>query len=149
MNMQYFWFFLALALALGFQLYLTAQQSKHFMAEVRRLRQNGTVAIGLGGRKWLGRKAYVALSVDPSRRVIEAVVLRGITQFARPKPAPHLVGWTTKRLAGKASVPGADKIERAAARQAAETLNASGGWQPTGGAVQGKESARTASKLGQ
>jgi hypothetical protein len=59
------------------------------------------------------------------------------------------VGWTTKRLAGKASVPGSDSIERAAARQAAETLNASGGWQPTGGVGQGKEGARPASKLAQ
>lgn len=144
---QYFWFFLALAAALATQMYFAARQSKVFMSEVRRLRGRGRVAIGLGGRKWLGRKAYVALSVDESQRVVDAVLLRGVTQFARPKPAEHLVGWTTKRLAGKASVPGADKIERAAARQAAVTLNTSGGWQPTGGVVRGKEQARPASNI--
>lgn len=144
---EYFWFFLALALALAAQMFFAARQSKAFMAEVRRLRGRGTVAIGLGGRKWVGRKAYVALAVDESQRVVDAVLLRGLTQFARPKPAEHLVGWTVKRLAGKASVPGADTIERAAARQAAVTLNASGGWQPTGGVAKGKEQALPVSNI--
>ena len=145
---EYFWFFLALALALGGQTYLSARQAKSLMAEVARMRGTGTVAIGLGGRKWLGRKAYVALCVDSGRRVTDAVVLRGVTQFARPRPAEYLVGCTTKRLAGTADVPGADTIERQAARQAAQTLNASGGWQPTGGVRRGEEGVRTASNLG-
>jgi hypothetical protein len=76
--------------------------------------------------------------------VVDALVLRGITQFARPRRADRLVGVTTRTLAGQASVPGVDAIERAAARQAAETLNASGGWQPTGGVEKGKESVQPA-----
>jgi len=150
---SYFWFFLALALAMGVQLYYTAQQTKRFMGEVRRLRGQGTTAIGLGGRKWLGRKVYVALAVDengPDGCVVDAVVLRGITQFAKPKPAPYLVGRTTAYLVDEATdVDGADALARAAARHAAQTLSASGGWQPTGGAGQGKEEARPVSSLGQ
>jgi DNA-binding transcriptional regulator of glucitol operon len=145
---EYFWFFLALAVALGGQVYLSARQAKSLMTEVARLRRSGRVAIGLGGRKWLGRKAYVALCMDSNRRVIDAVVLRGLTQFARPRPAEYLVGLTTKRLAASGDVPGADTIERQAARQAAQTLNASGGWQPTGGVKRGEEGVRTASNLG-
>jgi DNA-binding transcriptional regulator of glucitol operon len=140
---QAFWFFVAIAIMLALQLYGASRQSRAFMAQVMALRASGRVAIGLGGKRWLGRKAYVALAVQDAR-VVEAVVLRGLTQFARAKPAPQLVGHTLNKLAGKRSIPGIDAIERAAARQAAETLKASGGWQPTGGATQGKESVKSA-----
>jgi glucitol operon activator protein len=146
---QYFWFFLALALMLAAQLYLTALQSKAFMRTVRELRRKGSVAIGLGGRKFLGRRAYVALAADRDGRVVDAVVLRGITQFARPKPLPQVVGLRVRRLAGPKPIDGCDAIERAAARQAAQTLNTSGGWQPTGGVAEGKEDAAPVSALGQ
>jgi DNA-binding transcriptional regulator of glucitol operon len=141
---QYFWFFAALAVMLGLQLYGAARQSKTFLAQVMALRARGNVAIGLGGRKLLGRKAYVALAMGRDGRVVDALVLRGITQFAKARPAPRLVGVSTSKLAGKAAIPGVDAIERAAARQAATTLNASGGWQPTGGVDQGKESVQPA-----
>lgn len=140
---QYFWFFLVIALALAVQIYYTGVQSKALMAEVRALRARGTVSVGVGGRRYIGRRAYVAIAVAPDGRVVDAIVLRGITQFARPKPAPKLVGATLKKLIGKSSLPGVDAIERAAARQAAELMNASGGWQPTGGA-KGKESVQPA-----
>jgi DNA-binding transcriptional regulator of glucitol operon len=146
---EYFWFFLALALAMALQLYYTAQQTKRFMAEVRRLRGSGRVSIGLGGRKWLGRKVYVALAADADGLVVDAILLRGLTHLAKPRPAPRLVGRTTTELASDTAVEGVGTLERQAARQAAETLNASGGWQPTGGAVQGKEDVRPLSSLGQ
>jgi DNA-binding transcriptional regulator of glucitol operon len=145
---QYFWFFLAIAVAMGLQLYFTALQSKAFMGKVMALRAKGSVAIGLGGRRYIGRRAYVALAMDGEGRVVEALRLRGITQFARAKPAPRLVGVTIKRLAGDGPIPGIDAIDRAAARQAAQTLNTSGGWQPTGGVEKGKEGARPAPSLG-
>jgi DNA-binding transcriptional regulator of glucitol operon len=139
---QFFWFFLAIAIMLGLQLYGASRQSRSFLAQVMALRSQGNVAIGLGGRKFLGRKAYVALAVRDGR-VVDALVLRGLTQFARGKQAERFVGLTTRKLAGDASIPGIDAIERAASRQAAQTLNASGGWQPTGG-EKGKESVQPA-----
>ena len=143
----YFWFFLVLAAAMGLQLWLAAIQSKAFMRAVRALRSQGYVAIGLGGRKTFGRRAYVALAADSGGRVVDAVVLRGITQFARPRPLPAVVGLRLGLLAGDRAVDGISTLERAAARQAAQTLNTSGGWRPTGGAEDGKEGARTRSAL--
>ena len=144
---QYFWFFLALAVMLGLQLYLAARQSKVFMASVRELRGKGSVAIGVGGRTFLGRRAYVALAAGRDGRVVDAVVLRGITQFARPRPLPRVVGLRVRRIAGPNAIEGCDAIERAAARQAAQTLNTSGGRQPAGGAEDGKEGAKPRSLL--
>lgn len=141
---QYFWFFLAIAAALAVQIYFTGVQSKAFMAAIRQLRSKGRVSVGVGGRRYIGRRAYIGIAVDENNRVVDALVLRGVTQLARPRPAPRLVGLTVAKLAGKASLPGVDAIERAAARQAAELMSASGGWQPTGGAEKGKESVRRA-----
>jgi DNA-binding transcriptional regulator of glucitol operon len=140
---DYFWFFVPLAAAMALQLWSASRQSKDFLAQVNALRAEGTVAVGLAGRRLVGRKAYVALA-SREGRVTAALVLRGLTTFARGRPAPALVGLTTRTLAGQTSVPGVDALERAAARQAARTLNASGGWQPTGGVEQGRESARPA-----
>ena len=140
---QYFWFFTAVAIMLALQLWGASKQSKAFLKQALDLRAQGNVAIGLGGRKLFGRKAYVALAARDGK-VVDAVVLRGLTQFARGKQAPHIVGQSVKKLAGEASIPGIDAIERAGARQAAQTLNASGGWQPTGGVEQGKESVQPA-----
>jgi DNA-binding transcriptional regulator of glucitol operon len=140
---QYFWFFVALAAALALQLWAASRQTRAFMAQVTRMRAKGTVAIGLGGRKLLGRKVYVALAAQDGR-VVDALVLRGLTMWARGKRAERLVGLSTRKLSGDAPIPGVGELERAAARQAAQTLNASGGWQPTGGVMKGKESAQPA-----
>ena len=148
MNMQYFWFFLAIAVALGLQLVFSARQAKAFMAAVRSIRGKGRrVGIGMGGRKTFGRRLYVAVAADQAGRVVDAIVLRGLTQFARPKPLPALVGHRLGMLAGPSDVPGCDAMERDAARQAAQTLNTSGRRQPAGGAEDGKEGAKTRSLL--
>lgn len=140
---EYGLFFGALAAAMALQLWSAAGQSKAFLRAVNGMRAQSTVAIGLGGRKLIGRKAYVALAVKDGR-IVDALVLRGLTTFARQKHAPAYVGMSLKKLAGDSAVPGLDAIERQAARQAAQTLSASGGWQPTGGVEQGKESAQPA-----
>jgi DNA-binding transcriptional regulator of glucitol operon len=140
---EYGLFFGALAAAMALQLWSASRQSKDFLAQVNQLRGRGTVAVGLGGRRLIGRKAYVALAAREGR-VVDALVLRGLTTFARGKQAERYVGLTLRKLAGDASIPGIDAIERQAARQAAQTLNASGGWQPTGGVEQGKEKAQPA-----
>jgi glucitol operon activator protein len=141
---EYFWFFIGIALLLAVQLYYAAVQSKAFMAAVTQLRGKGAVAIGLGKpKRWFGRKAYVALAQGKDGSVVDAIVLRGITTFARPKPLTELIGVPIELLAGDDDLPGCSRLLRSAARQAAQTLNTSGGWQPTGG-VEGKESAQPA-----
>jgi glucitol operon activator protein len=146
--MQYFWFFLAIAGALGLQLFFSARQAKAFMAGVRSIRGKGRrVGIGMGGRKTFGRRLYVAVAADSAGRVVDAIELRGITQFARPKPLPALVGHRLGMLAGPSDIPGCDSLERDAARQAAQTLNTSGGRQPAGGAEDRKEAAPLRSLL--
>lgn len=142
-----FWFFVALVAAMSGQIYLSARQGKALMAAVRELRGKGRVAIGLGGRRSFGRRVYVALAADVGGRVVDAVVLRGLTQFARPRPLPAMVGHRLGMLAGPNDVDGCGPLERAAARQAAQTLNTSGGWRPTGGAEDGKEGAQPRSAL--
>lgn len=157
--MIYLKFFIAIALALSVQLFLTARQSQAFMRQVTELRRHGRVAIGLGRRHWFGRKVYVALAATSNGRVTHAILLRGVTQFARAKPAPNLVGVTLRTLASEKPVPGCGRLERAAAQQAATTLRGSpepptgspeprstaGGWHPTGGADQGREGAQSVS----
>lgn len=136
---RWLWFFLLIAVAMGLQLMLTGRQVMAFTRKVHELRQHGRVAIGLGGRKWWGRKVYVALAVDDHGEVVRAIRLRGITQLAHAKPAPHYTGLTLAHLAGDGVVPGCGEIERAAARQAAQTLSAADGWPTADGAPRGRE----------
>jgi DNA-binding transcriptional regulator of glucitol operon len=140
--MTMFAFFVALAVAMGLQLWLTSRQSRAFMLQVTAMRRSGRVAVGVGGRRWLGRKAYVALAFDARDRVVEAIVLRGLTQFAQARPAQYLIGVPLRTLSGDRAVAGCDAIERAAVRQAAQALSAAGGLQPTSGATEGKEAAQ-------
>jgi DNA-binding transcriptional regulator of glucitol operon len=139
MSDQWLWVFVLIAVAMGLQLMLTARQAMAFTRAVHELRRSGTVAIGLHGRRWWGRKVYVALAVDPESIVARAIRLRGITQFAHAKPAPHYTGLTVSYLAGQGVVPGCGDIERAAARQAAQTLSAAGGSPTADGATKGRE----------
>ena len=139
MTDRWLWFFVLIALAMGLQLMLTARQAMAFTRSVHDLRLSGRVAIGLSGRKWWGRKVYVALAVDPDDIVVRAIRLRGLTQFAHSKPAPRYTGLTVSYLAGDGVVPGCGDIERAAARQAAQTLSAAGGSPTADGATKGRE----------
>jgi DNA-binding transcriptional regulator of glucitol operon len=139
MSDQWLWVFVLIAIAMGLQLMLTARQAMAFTRAVHELRQSGTVAIGLSGRRWWGRKVYVALAVDRENIVVRAIRLRGLTQFAHAKPAPHYTGLTVDYLAGDGVVLGCGDIERAAARQAAQTLSAAGGSPTADGATKGRE----------
>jgi DNA-binding transcriptional regulator of glucitol operon len=139
MSDQWLWVFVLIAVAMGLQLMLTARQAMAFTRSVHELRQSGRVAIGLSGRRWWGRKIYVALAVDPQDEVVRAIRLRGLTQFAHAKPAAHYTGLTVEHLAGEDLVRGCGDLERAAARQAARTLSAAGGMPTADGATKGRE----------
>lgn len=122
--MTLFAIFAAIAACWAVQLFFTWRQAQRFMAAVRRLREAGTVSIGVGGKRYRGGRAYVAIAVDPAGTVVGALRLRGVTVFARPKPAKEIVGCPVRRLLGTGVLPGLRANEREAARCAARMVPA-------------------------
>lgn len=104
------------------QTLFTYRQSMAFRRRANELRGLGTVTIGAGGRRYRGGQAFVALALDDECRVSAALVLRGWTTFARPRPLPAAVGQRAKKLAGPAEISGLVPAERAATREAARLL---------------------------
>jgi glucitol operon activator protein len=102
------------------QAYFTYRQSQAFRRATVALRDHGTVSVGVGGRRYRGGRAFVALAFDPSGRVQDAIVLRGFTTFARPTAFPSAHGLRASRLAGDDDLPGLRSNERDACRQAAQ-----------------------------
>jgi glucitol operon activator protein len=127
------WYILLIAAVVGgwmVQLYFTYRQSVAFMADVRRLRQSGTVSIGIGGKRYRGGRAYVAIAVKDGI-VQDALTLSGWTTFARARPLPDLIDWKVSQVKGDREIPGLSTQQRLAARQAAELLKREGSPTPT------------------
>jgi glucitol operon activator protein len=101
------------------QLYLSYQQSMAFNRQVLQLRRSGTVSVGLGGKRYRGGRAYVAIAVDDHGIVRDAISLRGFTTFARPRPAPPLFDLKVNAVRGERDIPHLSRQQREAARQAA------------------------------
>lgn len=101
------------------QLYLTYQQSMAFNRQVLQLRRSGTVSVGLGGKRYRGGRAYVAIAVDDHGIVRDAISLRGFTTFARARPAPPLFDLKANVVRGERDIPQLSRQQREAARQAA------------------------------
>ncbi len=59
------------------QLYLSYQQSMSFNRQVTALRRDGTVSVGVAGRRFRGGRAFVAIAVDDHGIVRNAISLRG------------------------------------------------------------------------
>jgi DNA-binding transcriptional regulator of glucitol operon len=106
------------------QSYLAYRQSQGFMGAVRVLRSKGRVSIGVGGRRYLGGRAYVAIAVDDHGKVADALTLSGLTTFARPRKVSALLGVKVNQLKGDREIPGLSSQQREAARQAATLLKA-------------------------
>lgn len=105
------------------QNFMTFRQATAFSKSVHDIRTAGrTTGIGVGGRRYRGGRAYVAIAVDDRSVVRQALTLQGFTTFARATPLPEVVGLTAARLAGDAAIPGLSKAQRAAATQAAEIM---------------------------
>jgi len=117
-------FYLLGAVVIGWlgQLYTTYRQAMDFNRQVRTMRPFGTVSVGVGGRRYRGGRAYVAIAVDDAGIVRRAVSLSGFTTFARGREVPGLSGRRVNLLAGERSIEGLSKAQRAAARQAATLL---------------------------
>ena len=106
------------------QLWLSYRQSMSFNDDVRRLRHSGTVSVGVGGRRYRGGRAFVALAYDERGVVADAISLSGFSNAARAKPLPAVFGLKVNQLKGDRDVPGLSKPQREAVRQSAELLRA-------------------------
>ena len=82
-----------------FQLWFAYKQSKIFQDDIRGLRKQGTMAVGLGGRRYRGGRAFVALTADDNGIVKDGLVLRGFTIFARSKQLSAYTGFSIKEIA--------------------------------------------------
>jgi DNA-binding transcriptional regulator of glucitol operon len=103
-----------------FQLYLSYRQGVAFTTDARTLRAAGTVSIGVGGNRYRGGRAYVAIAFDDRGIVRDAISLSGWTTFARAKALPQIVGLRLNVLRGERDIDGVSSPQRKAARQAAE-----------------------------
>jgi len=104
------------------QTYLTYRQSMAFNRQVAGLRSRGTISVGVGGNRYRGGRAFVAIVVDDRGIVRDAVVLSGWTTFSRGRSLPALQGVRLNKIRGDAPLPGLTKPQRAAARHAAELV---------------------------
>lgn len=107
------------------QMFFTWQQAQRFMASVRTLRTKGTVAIGVGGRRYRGGRAYVALASKGDGKVADALTLSGFTVISKPQNLPTLVGLDLDALANAGAPESLKPKFREAATQAAKTLTES------------------------
>lgn len=119
-------FIIIAALVAGWlvQIYFTYRQSMAFNDEVRTLRASGTVSVGAGGNRYKGRRSFVAIAVDETGVVRDAITLGGLTTFARSKPLPGLFDVKVSVLKGDRALPHVSSSQRLAARQAAELYDA-------------------------
>lgn len=76
------------------QLALAYMQAKRFQADLSSLRKLGTVAVGMGGRRYRGGRAFVALTVDGNEIVQDGLVLKGFTVFAKSRKLYNYIGFS-------------------------------------------------------
>jgi len=117
-----FWLLAAVVIGWVGQMYTTYRQTMAFNHQVRAMRPFGTISVGVGGRRYRGGRAFVAIAVDESGVVRRALSLSGFTTFARGREVPRLSGLRVNVLAGERSIEGLSKPQRLAARQAAVLL---------------------------
>ncbi|CAB4566995.1 MAG: hypothetical protein F2563_00250 [Actinobacteria bacterium] len=104
-----------------FQLYFAAKQSMRFSKSLREIRAMGRTAVGIGGFRYRGGRAFVALS-EKNGITVGAKVLVGWTVFASPVDYPQLVGKPLTALANGEQMDTLRKKVQDAAKMAAEVL---------------------------
>ena len=102
------------------QAYFTYRQSMAFNKQVMTLRNQGTVSVGVAGKRYRGGRAYVAMAIDEHGIVRDALTLTGWTTFSRGKRLDGLVGLKTNRIVDTLPLPGLTKQQQEAARQAVD-----------------------------
>jgi len=108
-----------------FQLWFAYRQSKNFQEDLRSLRKLGTMAVGMGGRRYRGGRAFVALTADENGIVKDGRVLRGFTVFARSKQLSAFTGFPIGQIASGDRVAEGEKkkVNEAAANSARYILD--------------------------
>jgi DNA-binding transcriptional regulator of glucitol operon len=108
-----------------FQLWFAYRQSKNFQEDLRSLRKLGTMAVGMGGRRYRGGRAFVALTADENGIVKDGRVLRGFTVFARSKQLSAYTGFPIGQIASGDRVAEGEKkkVSEAAANSARYILD--------------------------
>jgi DNA-binding transcriptional regulator of glucitol operon len=103
------------------QLILTYKQAMKFNDSLKALRAQGESAVGMGGKRYRGGRAFVAIARQGDT-VVDARVMTGWTVFAGPKPFPALIGLSLTELAGDGDISQLSRKVRSAAQMAASTL---------------------------
>ncbi len=101
---------------------LTMRQVMVFRKQLQDLRGQGRMSVGMA--KKIGRRVYVGLAFDSDGMVTGALVLRGVTVFAKGKPLTLLLGCRDSELAADRTPPGLPPLVAQAAVQAAEFMAA-------------------------
>jgi glucitol operon activator protein len=115
--------FLVIAALVGgwmVQMYLTYQQSIAFNRQVTALRRQGLVSVGVGGRRYRGGRAFVALALDQQGVVRDALTLSGWTTFSRGRRLDALVGVKASRIRAGKALPQLTSPQLEAAQQAVD-----------------------------
>ncbi len=117
--------FILIAVMWLFQLWFAYKQSKIFQDDIRELRKQGNMAVGMGGRRYRGGRAFVALSADENGIVKGARVLRGFTIFARSKQLTTYTGFSINEIVSgdRVSLSEKKKVQEAAKNSAQYILD--------------------------
>jgi DNA-binding transcriptional regulator of glucitol operon len=117
--------FILIAVMWLFQLWFAYRQSKAFQDDIRALRKIGTMAVGMGGRRYRGGRAFVALSADSNGVVLDGRVLRGFTVFARSQQLTSYTGFSIDEIASGNRVAESEKkkVQEAAKNSAQYVLD--------------------------
>lgn len=105
------------------QLALAYLQAKRFQADLSGLRKQGTVAVGMGGRRYRGGRAFVALTANEDEIVQDGLVLKGLTVFAKSKTLIDYKGFSLDDIiSGNREGAGDPKKVREAAIMSAQHI---------------------------
>jgi len=115
--------FILIGIMYLFQLWFAYKQGKIFQEDIRSLRKQGTMAIGVGGGRYRGGRAFVALTCNDSGIVKAGMVLKGFTIFAKSKPLNAYTGFSIEEIAsGNRVAEGEKKKVQAAAASSAQHI---------------------------
>jgi glucitol operon activator protein len=102
------------------QLALAYMQAKRFQADLKGLRRRGTVAVGMGGRRYRGGRAFVALTADEHEIVVDGLVLKGLTVFAQSRKLDSYISFSLDDIisGNRVGIDEKDKVREAAVMSA-------------------------------
>jgi len=100
------------------QLFMAFMQAKRFQADLKSMRMQGTSAVGMGGKRYRGGRAFVALASDENGIIKDGLVLKGLTVFANSKKLTNYTGFSLDDIISGNRGSGAEPKKKV--REAAE-----------------------------